>query len=258
VFNPVQVMQALTEGLDYQLVRLDGELFADCADEAETRTRMELLAGLDGGQGTYWLGVDTGYASDPSELLLFEEDEREVLTLVVRIHTEHLPYPLLSELIHLLDELYAPAGIGLDRGGNGTAVEHELLRLDKYRNAGFAGKLVGVDFGGSTTVGEDQDGQPIKKRTKEHMTALINRALNSRKLRLPKEDREIEDQLCTHTYTRSDHGIVYSKGNDHVIDALRCALYAREREVGDGYDPVFITPEWPGFHPFTLPWNRER
>ncbi len=256
VFNPAQVMQALTDGLDYQLVRLDGDLFADCADEAETRTRMELLAGLDGGQGTYWLGVDTGYASDPSELLLFEEDENEVLTLVVRIHAEHLPYPLLSELIHLLDQLYSPAGIGLDRGGNGTAVEHELLRLDKYRTAGFAGKLVGVDFGGSTMVGEDKDGQPVKKRTKEHMTALINRALNARKLRLPKEDREIEDQLCTHTYIRSERGIVYSKGNDHIIDALRCALYARDRETGEGYDPVFITPEWPGFYPVTLPWDR--
>lgn len=258
VFNSAQVLQAMTEGLNYQFVRLDGDMFSDCADEAETRTRLELLAGLDGGQGTYWLGVDTGYAADPSELLLFEEDEREALTLAVRIHAKHLPYPLLSELIALVDELYSPAGIGLDRGGNGTAVEHELLRLDKYRAAGFAGKLVGVDFGGSTLVGEDKEGQPVKKRTKEHMTSLINRALNARRLRLPKEDREIEDQLCTHTCTRSDHGVIYSKGNDHVVDALRCALLAREQGIGGGYDPMVVTPEWPGFFPFTLPWNRSQ
>ena len=242
-FNTTQVLNAMCEDLAYQKVRLDGDIFSDCTTERESRERMEMLAGLDGGQGHYWLGIDTGYVSDPSELLLFEENDAEILTLVLRIHTEHLPYPLLSELIALVDELYKPVGIGLDRGGNGTAIEHELLQLDKFRSGNFVGKLMGIDFGGTTLVGEDKNGEPIKKRTKEHMTALINRSLNARKLKLPKEDKEIEDQLCTHTYVRNDRGIVYSKGNDHCVDALRCAMLVRSTETDPHYDPSVIIPD---------------
>jgi len=34
--------------------------------------------------------------------------------------------------------------------------------------------------------------------------------------------------------------IGYSKGNDHIIDALRCALLRRAQERNDLYDPVEI------------------
>ena len=99
---------------------------------------------------------------------------------------------------------------------------------------------MGYDFGGSITVGEDKDGRPITKRVKEQMTALINEALHAKKLKLPKEDHEIENQLCTQTYTLTSHGVVYSKGNDHVNDAIRCALLRRAQERDDFYDPVEI------------------
>jgi len=73
---------------------------------------------------------------------------------------------------------------------------------------------------------------------------LINRSLNARKLKLPKEDKEIEDQLCTHTYVRNDRGIVYSKGNDHCVDALRCAMLVRSTETDPHYDPSVIIPDF--------------
>jgi len=100
--------------------------------------------------------------------------------------------------------------------------------------------LVGYDFGSSVAVGEDKAGKPIKKRVKEHMTALINEALNAKKLKLPKSDSEIEDHLCTQTYVLSSYGVVYSKGNDHLNDALRCALLRRAQEKNTDYDPVEI------------------
>jgi hypothetical protein len=68
----------------------------------------------------------------------------------------------------------------------------------------------------------------------------------------PAEDLELEDQFTTHTYTLHDGRVVYSKGNDHIIDAVRCALLAREQanldQIGEETvslkpvltDPVFI------------------
>lgn len=69
----------------------------------------------------------------------------------------------------------------------------------------------------------------VETRTKELMTSLINGALRRRTLAFPQDDGEIEDQFTTHTYTLSNGNIIYSKGNDHIIDAVRCAILAREQ-----------------------------
>jgi hypothetical protein len=61
-----------------------------------------------------------------------------------------------------------------------------------------------------------------------------------------------EFHFTTHTYTLRDGRVIYSKGNDHIIDAVRCALLAREQADLDQFgeetvslvpiltDPVFI------------------
>jgi len=79
-----------------------------------------------------------------------------------------------------------------------------------------------------------RDGREVKKRTKELMTSLINGALQRRQLVLPAEDAEIEDQFTTHTYTLQNGNVVYSKGNDHIVDAVRCAMLAHEQNRLDG------------------------
>jgi len=108
------------------------------------------------------------------------------------------------------------------------AVVQDLLTLDRYRPLGLDGRLRGFDFGGMTTLAV-RDGREVKKRTKELMTSLINGALQRRALVLPVDDSEIEDQFTTQTYTLNGGNVVYSKGNDHIIDAVRCAMLARER-----------------------------
>jgi hypothetical protein len=242
-FDTDQVVLALTDLPEYRKVFLAGEMLKSCANEAEIRCRLKDILALTVVPGTYWIGGDLGYTSDPTEILLLKEAEvngRLTLTLVLRIHAEHVPYPVVTEILAWLDRVYSPKGLGVDRGGNGMSVVQELMGLDKYQDLYLAGRLVGYDFGGSIAVGEDENGRIIKRRVKEHMTALINEALNSRRLVLPKQDGEIEDQLCTQTYIFTDHGIVYSKGNDHVVDALRCALLRRAQDQGEGYDPVEI------------------
>ena len=85
----------------------------------------------------------------------------------------------------------------------------------------------GFDVGGVTTLsGSDQGGRELKKRTKELMTSEINAALQRRQLILPIEDTEVADQFTTQTYSLHNGQIVYSKGNDHIVDAARCGIRA--------------------------------
>lgn len=74
-----------------------------------------------------------------------------------------------------------------------------------------------------------RDGREVKKRTKEFMTSLINGSLQHRQLVLPAGDSKVEDQFTSHTYTLHNGIVVYSKGNDHAVHAVRCALLAREQ-----------------------------
>ncbi|MHB9038317.1 MAG: terminase large subunit domain-containing protein, partial [Armatimonadota bacterium] len=86
----------------------------------------------------------------------------------------------------------------------------------------------GYDFGGMTTLAM-RDGKEVRKRTKEMMTWLINGALTRKQLQFPEADSEISDQFATHTYMLANSNIVYSKGNDHIVDAVRCAMLAHEQ-----------------------------
>jgi len=128
-------------------------------------------------------------------------------------------------------------GIGVDNGGNGMAVVQELTTLDKFRTLDLGPKLHGYDFGGMVTIAE-KDGRPLKKRAKEYMTSLINRALQRRELLLPNKDFEVEDQFTTHTYTLVNNNVIYSKGNDHIVDAVRCAMLARDQQRLDQIDEI--------------------
>jgi hypothetical protein len=66
--------------------------------------------------------------------------------------------------------------------------------------------------------------------------------VNPKKLVLPAEDSEAEDQFTTHTLHNGI--VVYSKGNDRIVDAVRCALLAREQGKLDqaGEETVSLTP----------------
>jgi len=78
------------------------------------------------------------------------------------------------------------------------------------------------------------------------MTALINAAMRRRQIVFPRDDRQIEEQFATQTYSMNNGRVTYSKGNDHVIDAVRCALLVKDRKAfqagGPQFEEVFIMP----------------
>lgn len=229
-FNIEQFNLCRQDIFEYQKITITGSELRDCETEEAAYDRLEMLLNLTPTTGMYWVGGDLGYTNDPTELVVFQEQEigeRKILRMVLRLHLEQVSYPHIAQLIALLERYFTPAGIGVDNGGNGLSVVQELLTLDKYKELELAGRLKGYDFGGMTRLAV-RDGKEIKKRTKELMTSLINSALQRKQLIFPVEDPEIEDQFTTHTYTLRDGRIIYSKGNDHIIDAVRCAMLMRE------------------------------
>ena len=217
-FNLEQLVRCLQDIPNYTRIYITGEEFTNCENEEEIRQRIDLLLNLSQHEGLYYLGGDLGYTSDPTELVLFQEVD-DKLKMILRIHAEHVAYPVISELIATIDKAYNPVAIGIDNGGNGVSVIQELTSLDKFKINDFSDRLFGFDFGGTTVIGYDGD-KLIKKRTKEHMTALINSALARRLVEFPAEDQEIEDQFSTQTYHIGERHIVYSNGNDSYCTFL--------------------------------------
>ncbi len=104
----------------------------------------------------------------------------------------------------------------------------------QYKGLDLESRLKGYGFCGMTRLAVC-DGKEVKKCTKELMTSLINGAIQRKQMIFPSEDLEIEDYFTTHTYTLRDGKIIYSKGNDYIIDAVRCAVLIREE---GNLDPI--------------------
>jgi len=144
-------------------------------------------------------------------------------------------------LVAQLDRNFQFRAMGLDNGGNGIAVIQNLRTLTSFSDLpNLDDRLEGFDFGGTTLI-DKTDGKETKESTKKLMTNLINGAARGRTAIWPKQDEISEDQYTSQTYVLTERGnVVYSKGNDHVIDADRCAFIMREtilrlREIAGGF-----------------------
>ncbi len=171
--------------------------------------------------GRYYLGCDLGYARDPSEFMVYR-DASPHLVNVLRVRLEGVNYNRQQAVIEELDRAYCFRRIGLDAGNNGRAVAHALMA----KGHDWCSRVEAIEFGATTEVETMPDGRPARRRVKEFMTELLQRRLSENTLVLP-PDPEREMQYASHTYMVNTAGqIVYAKGDDHIIDADRCALFA--------------------------------
>lgn len=172
--------------------------------------------------GEYYLGCDLGFARDPSEFVVYRADEPHFVN-VFRVHLEGVNYAKQQAIIEELDEAYAFRGIGIDSGNNGRAVAHNLMA----RGVEWCDKVRGMEFGSSLDLEPLPDGTIERRPAKQFMTELLQRRMLERSIVFPRlPDREA--QYASHSYRVSDSGrIVYEKGNDHLIDADRCAVLRR-------------------------------
>jgi hypothetical protein len=202
--------------LDDYLACVDGALdFFHCKlHEGEPFAAPEHIA-----HGDYFLGCDLGFARDPSEFVIYLDAPPHLIN-TARVHLAGVNYARQSRLIQELDAAYGFRGIGIDCGNSGRAVAHQLMEL----GADWCAKVRAFEFGGSLETAPLADGARPRRRTKEFMTELLTRRMAERSIVFPRlADRE--SQYAAHTYAIGAFGhVVYEKGNDHIIDADRCAV----------------------------------
>ncbi len=190
--------------------------------------------------GAYYLGADLGYARDPSELVVYRNEPPNFIA-VLRVHLQGLDYAAQQAVLEALDRAYAFRRVAIDAGNSGRAVAHHLQQLGPR----WCAMLDAVEFGGSIDLPPLPDGRPRRRRTKEFMTECIQRRLAEHTLVFG-ADPDREQQYAGHTYTVNSLGqVVYQKGNDHIIDADRCALLAHWRDTTEPWDappPLLGTP----------------
>ncbi len=187
--------------------------------------------------GRFYLGADLGYARDPSEFVIYRDDPPH-LVCVFRLRLEGVNYARQESVIAGLDRAWDLAGIGIDAGNNGRAVAHALMA----RGPEWCQKLRAFDFGAVLDTATLPDGTPARRQTKEFMTDLLRRRMAEQTLVFPPcPDREA--QYASHTYTVGARGIVcFDKGNDHLIDADRCALLRHHLDTLPHINPALYTP----------------
>jgi hypothetical protein len=213
-------LECVDESIEFDDVRVSAELVKEHSLEDVLPAPGTHMPRAD-----YYLGVDLGYTRDPSELVVYTDMDGRMVN-VCRVHLDGVDYHTQQRAIAVLDERYGFRGIGIDAGNNGRAVAHALRAID-----GRWDMLVhAYDFGSKLLVGHSADGTPYYRRTKRFMTELIERRMHERTVVWPKlADRE--EQYVAHTYRIGPTGeVLYSKGNDHIIDADRCAVLRRYLE----------------------------
>jgi len=183
-------------------------------------------------KGDYYLGCDLGYARDPSEFVVYLNAPPHLVG-VLRVALQGVNYARQQQIIESLDRAYDFRGIGIDCGNSGRAVAHQLMALGNT----WCDKVRAFEFGSAIDLEPLADGSQQRRRTKEFMTELLQRRMAEATIRFPRvPDRE--QQYASHTYSVNTSGkIIYEKGNDHIIDADRCALlrhYLDTREPARG------------------------
>jgi hypothetical protein len=136
-------------------------------------------------------------------------------------------YATQQNVIETLDNMLNFDAIGIDNGHSGIAVAHNLMSISEA----WAHKVVPVPFGGTVEWDGGWDVPRIRRFVKELLTEMLIRLINSNEIRFPPIP-ERYTQYAGHTYSQAPSGrIVYTKGNDHIIDADRCAIMAINRHI---------------------------
>ena len=203
----------------------DADAYANCVDDTLPLNEIHLqedddfIVPAEIPSGTYYLGCDLGYARDPSEFVIYHA-EGPYLHHVLRVHLDGVNYARQEDILIELDHAYNFQGVGIDSGNAGRAVAHRLMQ----QSEDWCQKIRAYEFGSTIDLAPLPDESIQRRRTKEFMTELLQTRIQEGTIRFPNSPQR-QSQYLAHSYSVSDHGnILYEKGNDHIIDADRCAL----------------------------------
>ena len=216
--------------------------YLECVDEGVTFDNVYLeedddfIVPREVPKGDYYLGCDLGYSRDPSEFVVY------------RVAEPHLVNVL---RVHMRGRQLRPAA-GDHRGaGQGLSLSRHRRRFRKQRpgrrpQPHGAGPFL-VREGARLRVRRERGNRAVAGRF--HASAA-REAVHDRnpatpdggtQHRISPRLADRETQYASHTYTVTANGeIVYEKGNDHLIDADRCAVLCHYQDTHDHAEPVFL------------------
>lgn len=223
--------------------------FLSRSDDERRRAMRDLLEPLiqPRPRGVFYAGVDFGETHDPTEIIVSEqlgERWRDEL----RVQCAGLPYLAQCELIYAIDGLFNHLpGWGADLGAAGTAVVRDLQSLELFGDARFDERMTGFQFAGSVDcIGEDgeplRDGSDeagervIRAPAKHWATQCMVRRYQALGYAMA-YDAEVLNHMTSHTAREGAKWPIYSKTNDHTIDARRVQMLRRlYEEIGSSVD----------------------
>lgn len=213
----------------------------------------------------YWVGMDVGFTIDPSEILVFVEykpkpNAQSVLRLLTRLSLVRMPH---HEQIHAIlrtIDFYKPKAFALDKGGVGLPLYQELAEhieafragdvdripawmaaydlettLTTIKGYGFGEKLLveidpTVEMSPYDTAQDMATKGGLRRNAKELGTDVLRELVDGQRMWLPwDEDLLKQFQGGTWTTNRSMDAYgrrIFSRGNDHVLDAARFVALA--------------------------------
>lgn len=274
--NPLFVLHRLMRCVDsveasnyneneYQLYSIKAELLDEMAGSVQEHQAETMIQLLDFPEAhrkykNFWIGMDVGFTTDPSEILVFAEytpsageikaDEaakRAVpetgqtrLKLLSRINLQRISHPLQVRAIEWVINFYKPKAFGMDKTGNGLPLFQDLqgrsldlARIVKGYN--FSEKVI-VDIDGTVAVGERDDllkEAAIKSNVLEFSTDKLRELVDHARIQLPWDRdviREFQGQTWSYSKALMDaygrRRRVFSGGSFHALDAARMVAMA--------------------------------
>ncbi len=192
-------------------------------------------------KGEFVLGMDLGFAESPTEIVLWRrrEGDHRNLQRVARWSLRGVTYPDQIRVLEFLDGIIPLSAIAVDAGGPGAAVAQQIAD----ENPALAARLFAVVFSRRAAWLSQADIGVPPLPVKVLLTSKLQALLESGSIEFS-HDTEAKSQYLAHTFRVTAGGItVYSKGEDHIIDADRCAIYALFRDdlitgYQEGQDPL--------------------
>jgi len=176
------------------------------------------------------VGIDLGYTEPTSIMILYLKNG--VIREHARVNLYKVSYPIQEKLIDYLDTKFnMPQIIGIDVGNEQGLYQH-LVGDDEYAHKNYKNRMFPVKFGSWISLGEDDDGEEIKIKTKPYSVTLLQEYTNTHKIIYSSTDLELITELERMTYTKSPTGeVVYrtltpkggKRGEDHNTAAMLCA-----------------------------------
>ncbi len=205
---------------------------------------------LDEAYTSYWAGMDVGYTSDPTEILVWgvlaRKGKPDLMRQLLRVQLQRIAA---SDQARVVQALFVHYGhrlkrFGMDRTGNGLPL-WQFLR-DEPQYAAITGRIAAYNFSEKLPV-EFEDRDPtgrekmedlvIEKNVIDFASDELRKLVDAGALELPYDVDQLTEFQGQSVQVVKDMGSAagikkrYSGGSCHTLDAARMLIAAKQLQV---------------------------